>query len=330
MFCKAGRIRRLGAILTFALLGAAAPSGSRAADVVVPGRTDFPESMTATRDGTLYFSSMAGGRVFRAQPGATEASEWLSAGAGGLSSVLGILADERSSTLYACSVDMSWAGITVPSGNTPTSLKLFDLATGTLKASFQLPASPIAGQAPLCNDIAVANDGIAFVTDSLSGYILRLRPGANALEVWARDERWNTKGPQLDGIAVLDDGSVYVNLFEGDGLFRVSRQSDGSAGKVTKLATSRPLYHSDGLRAAGPNTLLMVEGETKGTLDLITIQDDNATVQTIRGGLEGPVSLAQVGNTIYVLDVPLKYLFEPQFKAQTPPPYRAIAVPQPR
>ena len=32
---------------------------ARAADVVVLGTTDFPESMTATTDGTLFFSSMA-------------------------------------------------------------------------------------------------------------------------------------------------------------------------------------------------------------------------------------------------------------------------------
>lgn len=71
---------------------------ARAADLVVPGTTDFPESMTATADGTLFFSSMAGGRIFRVTPGATEASEWIKQGSNGLSSVLGVLA-ERNPTL---------------------------------------------------------------------------------------------------------------------------------------------------------------------------------------------------------------------------------------
>jgi sugar lactone lactonase YvrE len=298
----------------------------RAADVTVPGTTDFPESLTASADGTLYFSSLAGGRVFRAAPGAAEASAFVKQGADGQSSTLGVLADDKSGTLFVCSNDMSWAGIKIPTGNTPTALKLLDLKTGAAKDSIVLPAAALLGQPPLCNDIAVAADGAAYVTDSLGGRILRLKPGAKAFEVWAHDARWDVKGPQLDGIAVLPDGAVYANIFEGDGLYRVAVNPDGSAGAITKLETTRPLFHSDGLRAFGPNRLLMVEGETKGNLDMITVSGDTAKVDTIKAGFEGPVSLAQVGDTVYVLDVPLKYLFDPEKKKQTPPPFRAVAV----
>ena len=91
-----------------------------------------------------------------------------------------------------------------------------------------------------------------------------MKPGATAFEIWAHDTRWDVAGPQLDGIAILPDGNVYANIFEGDGLYRIAVNPDGSAGAITKLKTSRPLYHSDGLRAFGPGMLLMVEGETKG------------------------------------------------------------------
>ena len=64
-------------------------------------------------------------------------------------------------------------------------------------------------------------------------------------------------------------------------------KSDGSAGEITKLETSRKLYHSDGLRRFGPHSLIMVEGETIGTLDLITISGDSAKVETIQGGFDG-------------------------------------------
>jgi hypothetical protein len=70
----------------------------------------------------------------------------------------------------------------------------------------------------------------------------------------------------------------------------------------------------------------MVEGETKGNLDLITLSGDAANIETLKGGFEGPVSLAQVGDTVYVLDVPLKYLFDPKMKSQKPPPFTAPAV----
>ena len=299
---------------------------ARAADVVVPGATDFPESMSAASDGTLYFSSFANGRVWRAKPGEAQASEFIKSGSNGLASALGVLADDKSNTLYVCSDDFSGAGIKIPGASTGTSLKLFDLKSGEAKGSI-----PVPGRTTLCNDIVVAKDGNAYVSDSFGAQILRLKPGAKEFEIWASDPRWNVPGkPQLDGIAQLPDGSIYSNLFEGDGLYRVTMNSDGSAGTITKLETSRPLYHSDGLRAFG-DKLLMVEGETKGDLDLITIDGDKAKIETVKDGFDGPVSLAQVGDQIYVLDVPLRYLLGQEAKdKKTPPPFKASTVPAPK
>jgi sugar lactone lactonase YvrE len=299
---------------------------AHATDVVVPGTTDFPESMHASADGTLYFSSFGNGRIWRAKPSETQASEFIKSGSNGLASALGVLADDKSNILYVCSDDFSAAGINIP-GATATSLKLFDLKTGEPKGSIPTP-----GQATLCNDIVVANDGTAYITDSFAGHILRLKPGAKEFEVWAHDPRWDVAGkPELDGLAILPDGAIYANIFEGDGLYRIPINADGSAGTITKLQTSRPLYHSDGLRAFGPNKLIMVEGETKGNLDLITIDGDNAKIETIKGGFDGPVSLVQVGDQIYVLDVPLRYLLGQEAKdKKAPPPFTAFAVKAPQ
>ena len=93
----------------------------------------------------------------------------------GLASALGVLADDKSNTLFVCSNDFSAAGIKIP-GATATSLKLFDLKTGEPKGSIPTP-----GQATLCNDIVVANDGTAYITDSFAGHILRLKPGATSM-----------------------------------------------------------------------------------------------------------------------------------------------------
>jgi sugar lactone lactonase YvrE len=323
-FCRALAPLAFASSCAIAALITAGPA--RAANVVVPGTTDFPESMTASADGTLFFSSFGNGRVWRAKPGETQASEFIKSGSNGLSSALGVLADDKSNTLYVCSDDFSAAGIKIP-GGTATSLKLFDLKTGEAKGSIPTPGSPT-----LCNDIVVANDGTAYVSDSFSGQILRLKPGANAFEVWTQDPRWKVEGKaQLDGIAMLADGAIYTNIFEGDGLYRIPVNADGSAGAITKLQTSRPLYHSDGLRAFGPNKLIMVEGETKGNLDLITVDGDNAKIETIKDGFDGPVSLVQVGDQIYVLDVPLRYLLGPEAQAKKPPPpFKASTVPAPQ
>ena len=323
-FCRALAPLAFASSCAIAALITAGPA--RAANVVVPGTTDFPESMTASADGTLFFSSFGNGRVWRAKPGETQASEFIKSGSNGLSSALGVLAVDKSNTLYVCSDDFSAAGIKIP-GGTATSLKLFDLKTGEAKGGIPTPGSPT-----LCNDIVVANDGTAYVSDSFSGQILRLKPGANAFEVWTQDPRWKVEGKaQLDGIAMLADGAIYTNIFEGDGLYRIPVNADGSAGAITKIQTSRPLYHSDGLRAFGPNKLIMVEGETKGNLDLITVDGDNAKIETIKDGFDGPVSLVQVGDQIYVLDVPLRYLLGPEAQAKKPPPpFKASTVPAPQ
>jgi len=318
---------RMGLAVAVSALAACLSTPLRAAEpVLVPFPHDFAESITATSNGALIFSSFTGGRISRAAPGASEASEWIKPGSNGLLSVLGVLADEPSNTLYACSVDASPFGIVVPTGKKPGALKTFDLTTGAPKASYDMPAGTIAGQSPLCNDMVVAGDGTVYVTDSLSGRILRLKKGAAALETWAADPSWAAKGPLLDGIAILADGNIYTNIFEGDGLYRVAIKPDGSAGAVTKLETSHKLYHSDGLRRFGPHSLLMVEGEKVGTLDLITISGNSARVETVQGGFDGPVSLVQVGQVAYVLDDPLRYLFDPELSKKPGPPIRAIPV----
>src|ERR1700728_3232304 len=136
----------------------AGAGGGRADDTDIPIFTSLYATMyNAGReaDGALLFSSLAAGRVFRAALGASEASEWIKQGTNGLDSTLGVLADEKSGTLYVCSVDLSGGGIVIPTGATPGALKAFDLKTGAPKGSATLPPSPLPKSTPLCNDIAV-------------------------------------------------------------------------------------------------------------------------------------------------------------------------------
>ena len=165
MYSAITRVRRFYPLRSIGLaLGISVTAGFSTAvlaaePVLVPFPHDFAESITATSDGTLIFSSLAGGRISRAAPGATEASEWIKPGSNGLLSVIGVLADEASNTLYGCSFDASGFGVIVPSGTKPGALKTFDLKSGAPKASYDMPAATIAGQTPLCNDMIVAADG---------------------------------------------------------------------------------------------------------------------------------------------------------------------------
>jgi hypothetical protein len=72
----------------------------------------------------------------------------------------------------------------------------------------------------------------------------------------------------------------------------------------------------------------MIEGA--GRFDLVTVNGDEAKVDTIKEGYSGPVSVTQIGNTAWVLEGQLPHLLDPKMKDQKPRlPFRAYAVPLP-
>jgi sugar lactone lactonase YvrE len=269
------------------------------APIGVPDKS-FPESLTSTKDGTLYVGSFNLGGVVKAAPGG-KAEQFIKPGAGGSRSVLGVLADEKSRTLYVCSNDITGFGVPGPGDTKGAWLKTFDLDSGAPKGSFSLqdPKS-------LCNDIAVGGDGTAYVTDSLTPNVYSLRPGGTALEVWATDPMLAPAkdGVGLDGIAFGADGNLYVTTYIPAALFKIAVK-DGKAGAITALKTSRPLDHADAMRTFG-DSLLLIEGA--GRLDKITIKGDEAQIETVQDGFAEPVSVTQVGNTGWVAEGKLSYI----------------------
>jgi streptogramin lyase len=143
------------------------------ASIALPGDRLFPESITSTEDGTIFVGSLGSGGVIRIKPDAAKADVWISPGAFGSRSILGVLLDERSNTLWVCSNDMSAAGIVTPGNETGSALKGFDLKSDEGRISAKLP-----GDHSVCNDIAIGPDGSAFVTNSTAPQILRLPPPA--------------------------------------------------------------------------------------------------------------------------------------------------------
>jgi sugar lactone lactonase YvrE len=171
-----------------------------------------------------------------------------------------------------------------------TALRSFDLRTGAAKGKYLFP--PNAG---ICNDIAVSADGTAYVSESFRGRIHRLRPGATALEVWVTDQQLDV----IDGLALLADGAVYANNFTSGKLYRVPVNADGSAGAVVPIETSLPFVRPDGLRTAGPRTLIQAEGQ--GRLAELTVSGNRAEVRVVRDSLPGATAVTMVGNAALVL-----------------------------
>jgi sugar lactone lactonase YvrE len=272
----------------------------------------FPESLTSTRDGTIYVGSLNLGGVVKVAPGG-KVEQFIQPGAAGSRSVLGVMADEASGTLYVCSGDMTGLGISGPSDTKGCQLKTFDLASGVAKGSFAF-SDPRSS----CNDIAIGDDGAAYITDSFTPNVYRLRPGASALEVWATDPLLGPAkdGVGLDGIAFGADGHLYVTTFIPGALLRIAVR-DGKAGAVTALTSSRPLDRADAIRRLGDGFLL-VEGA--GTLDRVAIKGDVAEIETIRDGFGEPVSVTLIGNTAWVAEGKSSFLFGAN-KGKDPGPF---------
>jgi len=303
----------------FAIGGTAA----RAAPPVIelPGDRAFPESITSTADGTLYVSSLDGGGVFRVPPGQPQAEPWIKPGAYDSRSTFGLLADGNANTLWVCSNDASALGVPGPGSVKGSFLKGFDLKTGNGKLSAALP-----GPRTLCNDMALGPDGSVYVTNSFAPQILRLKPGGTQLDVWLTDPQFEPpkNGAGLDGIAFGGDGNIYVNTFTPSEFFRVDVK-DGVAGTVTKLKTSRPLSHPDGLRALQGNRFLMIEGE--GSLDRVTVTGGDVAIETIKDGFVQPTGVTWNQNTAWVSEGQLSSLVYPD-KGEAPRlPFRVYAVP---
>ena len=311
--------RALGIVGLALALGLGSGAGARAqsAPVGVPDKS-FPESVTSTKDGTLYVGSFNLGGVVKATPGG-KAEQFIKPAAGDSRSTLGVLADETSGMLYVCSNDISGFGVPGPSDTKGAWLKVFDLASGALKGSAALkdPKS-------LCNDIAVGSDGTAYITDSFTPNVYSLKPGGTALEVWATDPMLAPAkdGVGLDGIALGSDGNIYVTTYIPAALFRIAVK-DGKAGAVTALKSSRPLDHADAMRTFG-DSLLLIEGN--GKLDKVTIKGDEAQIETIKDGLTEPVSVTQVGNTAWVAEGKLSYIIGDN-KEKDPGPFTLKPVP---
>jgi len=296
---------------------AEAASASAPADITIVGTRVFPESVTSDSAGNVYASSN-GGTIYRAPPGASEATAWIVPNEeNGLSSLFGVFADETHGVLWACSNPNLFIKPTPPG---PSALKAFDLKTGAFVASYALP-----GDGNACNDIAVAPDGTIWLSETMKGGIYTLAPGAKALSEFAKGEELIG----IDGLAFADDGKLYINNVRQNLVQRVERKADGSYGGLATLTLSLPLNGPDGLRSIGGNRFLQAEGP-EGRVALIEVNGDSATVTPVKTGLESSPAVTRVGKVGYASEGKINYLFDPALRDKDPGTFmiRAFTLPE--
>lgn len=269
----------------------------------------FPESLGASANGTLYIGSMGTARVYRAKPGQIYAEPFITKEDGKFTRVLGVLPDSRTNTLYVCDA---------------AALKLFALDSGKLKATYPLP-----DKGASCNDISLKG-GEAYITDTGHGRVLKLAKGADALAIWYA----NPADPSFDGLVWAKDGNLYVNTYRGNHLMRVAVNNDGSAGTMTVLNTSLPLFQPDGMRLSSDGRIILVEGQgrpgaglTEGRVSEVTVNGNNATLRVLKTGLELPTAVTPIGNKLWILEAKLDYQRNADLKSKDPGNFKVYAIP---
>jgi sugar lactone lactonase YvrE len=283
-------------------------------DITIDDTRVFPESVTSTSAGGVIVGSMKG-IVYRAAPTESVARPWIEPDAtNGLQAIFGVLADERSQTLWVCSVANPFDRSATP---TPSALVAFDLSGGRYKASYPLP-----GEHAVCNDIAVGLDSTVYATDTSNGRLLELRRGAKALAIYAQDER--LKG--IDGLAFAESGVLYVNIVSRGALMRVDRDAAGKMHGLKELTLSRPISGPDGFRPLAGNRFLLAEG-SGGRIDEVTIDGDTANIRTLREGLDGSPGVTRVDGTAYAFEGKIRFLIDPAMKGKDPGTFTIHAIP---
>jgi sugar lactone lactonase YvrE len=195
----------------------------------------------------------------------------------------------------------------------------FDLKTGAQKLNLPFP-----GPAGVCNDITLAKDGTAYISDTPTGRIFRVRPRSTELELFAEDPQF--KG--IDGIVFSEDGTLYINSVTTNRLWRIVIAPDGKMGAVTELTPSQPLRGADGFRLIAGNRFLLAENAA-GSIDEVDIEGNQARVKVLKGGLKTPTSAIRVKNTLYAVERKIEYVRNPALKGHDPGPFTVLALPLP-
>jgi sugar lactone lactonase YvrE len=227
------RVRhRRGTVLAAAVLALALPSFVQAvaeparartaakvtAAYELPGTAVYPEGITADpRSGDLYTGSYEDGTIFRMRPGRRVAERFLPPGADGRARALGLKVDQRGQ-LWAISPDVGVA--------------VYDLRNRRLLARFD-----VAGQdAHPVNDLAIAPNGTAYLTDSLRAVVYRVTPGQLA---WVREHGGRAPlTPAFDLANVVEPhepGTVTLNGIVADHSGRYLLVADMTGGDLYRI-----------------------------------------------------------------------------------------------
>lgn len=234
-----------------------------------------------------------------------------------LVSTIGVLADDAHNTLWVTNSDPG-AGIR---SSEATKEKLagvaaYDESTGKLRRYFDL--TKFRPGAHFANDIAVDDEGNAYVTDSFTPTIYRIGTDGNVSVLVENAQMGAGKGYNLNGIAWNKDGFLLVGNTTTGRLFRVSTRQPG---RFDEVRMSEALVGADGFHLVdGQHLVIAQQHLTSGAIDQdraveLVSTDGWSTAQMSRQAkaiTSSPTSATQVSNDVYVLGSRIDTLGNPE------------------
>ena len=221
-----------------------------------------------------------------------------------LISSVGIEADERRARLLVANSDRS---VFEGAGSGQAKLGVYDLTTGDRIAMVDLAASIAdAGTAlsHFANDVAVADDGTAYVTDTMAGIIYRVELDYRASVLYRPDA---AEPPGFNGIVVHPAG--YLLVAAGSTLWKVPL---GDPAAASPVVIPEEVPGQDGMVWTTDGRLAIVSNSTDRVVAL-TSRDDWATAE-----LAGVATYQPQATTVAVVGEDL-YVVHPHFADADPP-----------
>jgi hypothetical protein len=247
-----------------------APSSSGPSNAGVynlPGTGVFPEGITAADD-TFYVTSTSDGAVFRGTVGSPDVSVFLPGGADGRTGAAGLdVLDDDDRPDYL-----------VIAGGATGKVWVYDANSGDLVATF---TNGLGTDATFLNDVAIADNGDAFVTDSRSPALYRIP--FDQIVAGTQDAPMET--------FVNFDGSpfVYGEGFNANGIV----ENDDESALIVVQSSTGNLYRID--KTSKEVTQVDLGGATLMNGDGMEMDDDTVYVVRNRDGLISKVDLDDDG-----------------------------------
>jgi hypothetical protein len=233
----------------------------------LPGTGVFPEGITAADD-TFYVTSTSDGAVFRGTVGSPDVSVFLPGGADGRTGAAGIdVTDDDDRPDYL-----------VIAGGATGKVWVYDANSGDLVATFTNGLGP---DATFLNDVAFADNGDTFVTDSRSPALYRI-PFDQIVA--------GTQDAPLE-LFVSFDGTpfVYGDGFNANGIV----ENDNETALIVVQSSTGNLYRID--KTSKEVTQVDLGGATLMNGDGMEMDDDTLYVVRNRDGLISKVDLDDDG-----------------------------------